>query len=87
MNKMEKINKLAKEIMNEVDGLLKGTEPEPSILKKARNITKLSEEFKLPKLTNQQKERIKRWFKEDDSMAETFIEHLEGNDDTLPTTM
>ena len=41
--KLKEINKLAKEIMDEIDGLLDGDEPERTIFKKARKIAKLSE--------------------------------------------
>ena len=40
--KLKEINKLAKEIMGEIDGLLEGDEPEKTIFKKANRIAKLS---------------------------------------------
>lgn len=39
---MMTINKLALEIADEVNGLLKGDEPEPTIFKKALKIAELS---------------------------------------------
>ncbi len=41
--RLEKINELAMEIMHEIDGLLDGDEPEPTIFRQAREIMKLSE--------------------------------------------
>ncbi len=42
-SKLKEINKLAIEIMDEIDGLLDGDEPEGIIFRKARKIAKLSE--------------------------------------------
>lgn len=39
---LQQINKLAKDIVHEVDGLLEGEEPEPTIFRKARKIVRLS---------------------------------------------
>jgi len=41
--KLKEINKLANEIMHEIDGLLDGDKPERIIFTKARKIAKLSE--------------------------------------------
>jgi len=40
--KLKEINKLANEIMAEIDGLLEGDEPERTIFRKASKIAKLS---------------------------------------------
>ena len=45
MNKLQQINKLAEEIMNNIDGLLESEEPEPTIFRKAKEISKLSKEI------------------------------------------